>query len=115
MNDQQLAPFKAVRLQETDSDSLFTSEQDALYRRRYEEGYDLDLQDSAYVAWLKINNPEAVTSLPCSEASSEARSVSASGDTQQLSLLFSTSVTSMRTFSSNSVDVISEVLALPKP
>ena len=35
---------------------------DALYEKRYEEGYDM--YDSDYVQWLKVNHPEAVTSTP---------------------------------------------------
>ena len=160
VSDRQLAPFKAVQPLESNSDSLFTPEQESLYKRRYEEGYDLDLQDPAYVAWMKINHPEVVTSPPCSETSSEARSVpvsvsgdtqqssilssssvtsmkinhhelvtgppcsealseaqrvSVSGDTQQSSVLCSSSVASMGAHSSNPVDVLSEVLVLPKP
>ena len=35
---------------------LFTPEEEVLYKRRYDEGYDL--ADPGYMAWLKINHPE---------------------------------------------------------
>ena len=77
VSDQQLAPSKAfqprkpsqvgsesekIKQLESSSDSpvagneLFTPEEEVLYKRRYDEGYDL--ADPGYMAWLKINHPE---------------------------------------------------------
>ena len=39
------------------SSPLFSPETETLYRKRYEEHYDID--DPGYLAWLKINHPEA--------------------------------------------------------
>lgn len=41
----------------SDSLNLFSPEKEELYKRRFEAGYDLQGPD--YVAWLKINHPEA--------------------------------------------------------
>ena len=75
VSDRQLAPSKADCPQKVPNTEEplsggppFTSEQQSLYKPRYEEGYDL--RDGGYVAWLKINHPEAVVSAPCSEVSS---------------------------------------------
>ena len=35
----------------------FTAEQEALYERRFKEGYDLFI-DKEYIRWLKLNHPE---------------------------------------------------------
>ena len=76
VSDQQLAPSKAFQPQkpsqvgleneikqlEPSSDSpvagneLFTPEEEVLYKRRYDEGYDL--ADPGYMVWPKINHPE---------------------------------------------------------
>ncbi len=72
VDDRQLAPSKAFcstpRPIDTETDTcdiekstdidvhispLFTSEQEALFVKRLEEGYDI-CTDSAYVAWLSI-------------------------------------------------------------
>ena len=43
------------------SSPIFTSEQEALYQKRYKEEYDL--LDPSYVAWLRINHPERAISV----------------------------------------------------
>jgi len=47
------------RCQEEDSDphESFTDKEQQLYERRYEEGFNL--YDAKYIAWLKINHPDA--------------------------------------------------------
>ena len=45
--------------------SDFTAEQEELYKKRYEEGYDLFI-DADYVRWIKIHHPD--TSLPTDSA-----------------------------------------------
>ena len=69
ITDQQIAPSKAVRYKtgaETDADDvptspLFSPEKEDLYKKRYEEGYNVD--DPDYIAWLKINHPTSVSSI----------------------------------------------------
>ena len=51
---------------ETDADDvttspLFSPEKEDLYKKRYEEGYNVD--DPDYIAWLKINHPTSVSSI----------------------------------------------------
>ena len=121
VTDRQLAPSKAFRHQSpqlehqgTDSEdplsnsssSIFSPEEEALYRKRYEEQYDLD--DPSYVAWLKINHPEdavsAVTgssSLPSAEQ--QSYSSKSGGDNIQSSSSHKSKV-------SCTDDVLSEVL-----
>ena len=69
VSDRQLAPSKALRAgrESEEPTSPFTPEQDALYERRFQEGYDIP--DPSYAAWLKINHPLSVTSEPPSESS----------------------------------------------
>ena len=83
VSDRQLAPSKAFQPQkpsqvgsesekikqlESSSDSpvagndLFTPEEEVLYKRRYDEGYDL--ADPGYMVWLKINHPELSSAHP---------------------------------------------------
>ena len=97
VSDCQLAPSKAVCPQpqscSTTSDSppgspLFSSEQVALYEKRYEEKYDI-LDDPSYVAWLKIYHPDhKISPSPSSYISSGKKS---------------------------SKDALSEILVLPEP
>ena len=35
----------------------FTPEQEALFKRRFEEGYDVYI-DKDYIRWIKLNHPE---------------------------------------------------------
>ena len=114
VEDRQTDPSKAFRSQkpedkpqpvgEQPSDPgspLFTSEQEALFKRRFEEGYDLN--DPAYMAWLKINHPEVALSITGSD---------------ELSLSSEKSIPSSSTTASvgvSSSDVLSEVLTLPPP
>ena len=68
ITDRQIAPSKAVCYQagaETDAGDvpaspLFSPEEEDLYKKRYEEGYNID--DPNYIAWLKINHPTSVSS-----------------------------------------------------
>ena len=100
ISDRQLAPSKAFTPAATTTvppspdNELFTSEQQSLYKRRFEEGYDLP--DPDYLAWLKIVHPE-VTSPPCSDSKSSVHG------------------SSKATTSSTDSDVLSELLVLPKP
>ena len=62
VSDRSLAPSKAVSVQPSVSKcSVFTPEQEALYEKRYEEGYDLDT-DPDYLAWLNTNYPSSALS-----------------------------------------------------
>lgn len=70
----------------TDSSPIFTEEQTKLFEKRFEEGYDL--QDEEYSAWVRIYHSEKVSPSP---------SVVSSG--------------SMK----SSLDVVKEILTLPKP
>lgn len=111
MDDRQSAPSKAFQATPTPeptaeetitepSSPLFTKEQESLYSKRYEEGYDLD--DPGFVAWLKINHPDkcvSVTSAPSFSSNSSPSGTSPSAPP------------SGRT--SCSSDVLSEVLVLP--
>ena len=97
------------------------SEQEALYERRFKEGYDL--LDPSYMAWLKITHPGAVVSDLSSETASlvsEAQTQKHSGSCQQ-SVASSKSIASSRCKSTTSAagscssDVLSELLVLPEP
>ena len=78
------------------SDSLvsnFSADQEALFRRRYEEGYDLP--DPVYRQWLSVNHPE--------DTKSSGSMVTHVSDSQMVHS------------SSTASDVVSEVLKLPEP
>jgi len=120
VSDRQLAPSKALRspeVQHTDvplpDSPPFTSEEKALYERRFQEGYDIP--DPSYLAWLKITHPAAVVSAPTSEA---ALSVSGSQG-ELLSEGCQKSVTSKSTTSAvasgHSSQILSEILVFPEP
>ena len=80
VTDRQIAPSKPFQQPSTESsqdgsasnnptkDSLFSPEKVELYKKRYEEGYDLD--DPSYTAWLKINHPTEVCSNTTKSSSS---------------------------------------------
>ena len=70
----------------TDLSSIFTEEQMKLFEKRFEEGYDL--QDEEYSAWVRIYHPEKTSPSP---------SVVSSGSTK------------------SNLDVVKEILTLPKP
>ena len=55
------------------SNSLFSPDQIELYKKRYEEGYDLN--DPGYIAWLKINHPTEFCSNTAKSSSSLVSSV----------------------------------------
>jgi len=110
VNDRQLAPSKALlcpktgnvdnaKTTPTPGSPLFSPEQEALYQKRFDENYDIS--DPSYVAWLKINHPEAELSVASSVGTSSSGqhhlgSVNSAKDT-------------------DSSDILSEVLVLPEP
>ena len=51
---------------------VFTSEQEALYAKRFQEGYDVDT-DPSYSVWLRVNHPEhmKMSGTPSSQQSLE--------------------------------------------
>ena len=79
VDDRQLVPSKSInpqndKISEPSSESIFTTEEETLYARRYKEGYDL--LDPGYTAWLKINHPEVSSAnLPTSQTSSADSSI----------------------------------------
>ena len=118
VRDRQLAPSKALQPQkpsqvgsesekikqlESSSDSpvagneLFTPEEEVLYKRRYDEGYDL--ADPGYMAWLKINHPELSSAYGNCSTSDTSTSNSAE----------------VATCRAKSPDVLSQLLVLPEP
>ena len=116
MTDRQIAPSKPFQQPSTESsqdgsasdnptkDPLFSPDKVELYKKRYEEGYDLD--DPSYTAWLKINHPTEVcsnttkssSSLVSGELLKESRDSADSGKSKL-----------------SSGDALSEILALPRP
>ena len=94
--------------------SDFTPQQEALYRTRFGEGYDLD--DPEYSQWLKKKHPEVcgVSDNPsCSVSTAESASAS---NTISQSVPSTSSVTPPHApDSASSSDVLSEVLTLPQP
>ena len=78
--------------------SVFTIEQEELYRKRFKEGFDIP--DPGYVAWLKINHPEIALSTTGTSTTISSQPNSASPvDKQQVA----------------SSDVLDQVLVLPVP
>ena len=116
VTDRQIAPSKPFQQPQTESsqdgsvsdnptsNSLFSPDEIELYKKRYEEGYNLD--DPSYTAWLKINQPTEVcsnivklsSSLVSGELSKASRDLVNSGK-----------------FKLSSGDALSEILALPCP
>ena len=91
VTDRQLAPSKAVCSRDvTPNPPLFSKEKEELFRKRYEEKYDIP--DPEYVAWLRLNHPDAEVSP--SEASSLSSGKQGSVDSSK---------------------VLAEVLVLPEP
>ena len=78
-----------------------SSEQDSLYRKRYEEGYDL--YDDDYLAWIRDNNLR----LPTTD-SSEVNTAH-TGSNSQVSSVCSTHC------GGSTASSLSEILAIPKP
>ena len=119
VTDRHIAPSTALRVQtktldpacdsnldEPIQDSpLFSPELEAFYKKRYEEKYDI-VDDPEYIAWLKINHPVVNLSGSYSDTSSEKQESQTSNVS---SISYGTSITS------NSSDVLSEVLVFPKP
>ncbi len=123
VTDRQVAPSKVFRQQTSEIDRqnmdseeptssssipLFSPEKEALYRKRYEEQYDID--DPGFVAWLKINHPEAEVSSTFTESSTSSL---VSGE--QCSRSSERSSESSSKSKASSSDVLSEVLVLPRP
>ena len=85
VTDRQIAPSKLFQQSHMESskdgsvsdsptsNSLFSPDQIELYKKRYEEGYDLN--DPGYIAWLKINHPTEVCSNTAKSSSSLVSSV----------------------------------------
>ena len=114
VTDRQVAPSKLFKQQSTVSNStasenptddpLFSLDKVELYKKRYEEGYDLDNPD--YLAWLKINYPTEVSSTTTKSSSSlvsgeylkDSKSSSASGKSKV-----------------SSSDALSEILVISSP
>lgn len=76
----QLAPSKALGASTKASVPecsvpVFTAEQEATYRHRFTEGYDL--QDPNYSAWVKLNHPQAAEMSSQSEVASVSTTQSA--------------------------------------
>ena len=63
-----IQPETPVTSNEEDSSLHFTDEQEELFKRRFEEGYDLE--DADYSCWLKYNHPESATDLENSSLAS---------------------------------------------
>jgi hypothetical protein len=98
VTDRQIAPskpFQPLAAESSPDDSasdnptLFSPDQVELYKKRYEEGYDLD--DASYTAWLKINHPTEVCSVTTKSSTASGTSKVSNGD------------------------VLSEIFALPCP
>jgi hypothetical protein len=87
------------------SSPLFTEEQESLYLKRYEEGYDLN--DPGFVAWMKINHPQVSVSV------GSAPSVSTIASSSEKASPSVTSAPSNGATSSHSSDILDEVLLLP--
>ena len=103
ITDRQIAPSKAVRYKTGAADDvptspLFSPEKEDLYKKRYEEGYNVD--DPDYIAWLKINHPMSVSSIYSGSSSS--------------SVIVSTGFQSPSSRKS-SAGVLADVLVLPHP
>ena len=79
-------------------DPLFSPEKVELYKKRYEEGYDLD--NPSYTAWLKIYHPTEVCSTTTKLSSSLVLSKDSAGSGKS---------------KLSSDDALSEILALPRP
>ena len=116
VTDRQIAPSKPFQQLQTESsqegsvsdnptsNSLFSPDEVELYKKRYEEGYNLD--DPSYTAWLKINHPTEVCSNTVKSSSSLV-----SGE---LSKTSRDSVNSGK-LKLSSGDALSEILTLPCP
>ena len=104
VTDRQIAPSKLFQQPPTESspdesasdNALFSPDKVELYKKRYEEGYDLD--DPSYAAWLKINHPTEVCS-NTTKSSSSGELLKSSQDSEKSKL--------------SSGDALSEILALP--
>ena len=122
ISDRLLAPSKGVRPStQSSSTESFTPEQQVLYQKRYEEGYDI--ADPGYTEWLKIHHPsgsqsttsttgsivlsESPKSSECSIVTHATKSISSSLPEESDT---ASSVTSPSVCSS-----LSDILVLPKP
>ena len=104
VSDRQTAPSKTFCQQNcktgtalTESENpLFSPEKEALFRKRYREGYDI--VNPGYNAWLRINHPE----------------VSSVNDSTSSSLKTHCSKESCKS-QATSTDLLSDILVLPCP
>ena len=86
-----------MKLNDVEShDLLFTTEQERLYERRFQEGYDV--KDPSYEAWVRINHPGDANSECCNSFSVQSQETLSSPKTSE-----------------SSSAVLSDVLVLPKP
>lgn len=124
VNDRQSAPSKAFQAtpiptsedpmcETTDEPSspLFTKEQEILYLKRYEEGYDLD--DPGFVAWMKINHPEKSVSVI--SAPSVSTGASSSDKASPSSSTLAPPPNGTAPSSSGASSILDELLVLPHP
>ena len=115
VDDRQLAPSIALSrkadgppLQKEDDNEqlmLFSPEKEKCFARRFEEGYDI--QDTEYIAWIKINHPERCLS-NVSSSSMPAASTNSSGTC-------TTNSKSPDSEAKASCNDLSDILSLPKP
>ena len=95
-----------VKDPESPSAFAFTPEENSLYETRYKEGYDIP--DPNYLSWLRIHHPDSACSVGGSNSSASV--VLSSCSTVPHNTL---PTTTSGVISSNSSDVLSEVLVLP--
>ena len=84
-----------------DETELFTEEQEKLFSKRFEEGYDL--HDPLFAAWLKSRHPHR-----CVSVSSDAMSECAG-----TSISFASCTTASSSTHSQQSDTVNEILVLP--
>ena len=113
VTDREFAPSKLFQQQTQDGSasdsltekSLFSPDKVDLYKKRYEEGYDLN--DPSYMAWLKINHPTEV----CSNTAAKSSSSLASSEPSKTSQDSVDCGSGKLKLSSN--DALSQLLVLP--
>ena len=99
---QQQKPEVASETSQNADSTLFTPEQQQLFERRFQEGYDI--RDPEYEAWSKITHPVDTSSEPRSDTSLLSTSTSHGKTCSQPSQT-----------SSSSSDVFREIFVLPQP
>ena len=79
-----------------DNEELFSPEQEKLFAKHYEEGYNF--ADPIYIAWLKLNHADKCMSVSSDTALSDSTSAS---------------ISISKSMSSTSSGILSDILALP--